>query len=101
MQVCHNDDRVWIEGIQLPDSCVQCASTYAGLAVMLAAAGEPTSYDDLACVSGFSFRLGIHRELCPSAAHPACGFMCYKLGYEAMPRKASIHHAFPGNPAIC
>ena len=98
MQLCHESDKVWIKGVHLPDTCQQCASTYAGLAVMLEAAGETSSYEDLACYSGFSFRLGVHQDLCPSAAHPACGYMCYKLGYQAMPRKASIYHAFPWQP---
>ena len=53
------------------------------------------SYDDLICYSGFAFRIGIHEQMCPSAGHPCCGFMCMDGAHRALPWRAKLFEAFP------
>jgi hypothetical protein len=96
MGVQQSASRVWIDGIQ-GFGPGECASSIHGCqARILAALGEPLSYDDLVVYSGFAFRVGVHNQLCPSAGHPCCGFMCLANGVRALPWRTRMFERWPG-----
>ena len=70
MEVKRANGRVWIEGIEGFSPGEYASSVQGCQARILQTLGEPLSYDDLICYSGFAFRVGIHEEMCPSAGHP-------------------------------
>jgi hypothetical protein len=57
--------------------------------------GEPLSYDDLICFGAFAFRIGVHEQMCPSAGHPCCGYVCIGNSHRALPWKTKIYESLP------
>jgi len=88
---------VWIEGVEGFSPAEYADSVHGSQARILQLLGEPLTYDDLICYSGFAFRVGVHREMCPSAGHPCCGFMCIENGVRALPWRSRTFEAFPGS----
>ena len=87
--------RVWIEGVE-GFSPSECASSPHGCqARILQTLAQRMGYEDLVCYSGFAFRLGVHEQMCPSAGHPHCGFMCMDGSNRALPWKTRLFESFP------
>lgn len=78
-----------------PDEYV--SSVHGAQARILQYLVESIDYDDLLCYSGFAFRLGIHDLLCPSAAHPSCGFPCIDNSRCAIPWKLKFFDSLAWN----
>ncbi len=89
--------KVWIEGVRGFDAGEYASSVHGSQARILQTLGEPLTYDDLICYSGFAFRLGVHAEFCPSAGHPCCGYVCVDASNRALPWKGTFFKAFPGS----
>ena len=99
MNVKRANGRVWIEGVEGFNTDQYASSVHGSQARILQTVGEPLSYDDLICYSGFAFRVGVHEQMCPSAGHPCCGFMCLDNGMRALPWKSRFFQAPPsGKP---
>jgi len=94
-KVTHTPELVQIEGIKGFGSCEYCSSVHGAEASILRAIGEALSYDELICYSSFAFKTGIHRDLCPSAGHPACGYSCLDSKMGSLPWKLKCFTAFP------
>lgn len=95
MSVKRTPDRVCIEGVKGFHAGEYASSVHGSQARILQALGEPLTYDDLVCYSGFAFRVGVHEQMCPSAGHPCCGFACVDNGVRALPWKIRLFEAFP------
>jgi len=95
MNVKRDENRVWIEGVEGFSSGEWASSIHGSYATILQAVNERLSYDDLVCLGGFAFRLGIHENMCPSAAHPACGYKCLDGAIRALPWRIDFHESFP------
>ncbi|MBN1434442.1 hypothetical protein JW921_06750 [Candidatus Fermentibacterales bacterium] len=94
-EVRREGGKVWLEGIS-GFSPADCASSVHGAqARMLRALGDPLSYEDLVCYGGFAFRVCVHERMCPSAAHPACGFDCIGSGLRAIPWRGKVFEIPP------
>jgi len=93
--VKRQDDRVWIEGVEGFSSGEYASSPHGCQARILEVLGESVTYDDLVCYSGFAFRVGTHEQMCPSAGHPCCGFMCMDGSNRALPWEVRLFEAFP------
>ncbi len=95
MKVKHVNGKVWIEGAE-GFTTDQCASSPHGCqARILQLLNEDISYDDLICYGGFAFRIGVHKQMCPSSGHPCCGFMCMEGSGRAIPWKIQFFESFP------
>ena len=88
-------DKVWIEGVKGFSAGEYASSPHGCQARILQTLGEQISYDDLVCYSGFAFRVGVHEQMCPSAGHPCCGFMCMKGSNRALPWKVRLFESLP------
>jgi hypothetical protein len=93
MNVKRENGRVWIEGIDGFSTSQYASSPHGYQARILESLGGRIGYDDLICYSGFAFRLGVHKQMCPSAAHPWCGFVCIEGAVRALPWKTQIFEA--------
>lgn len=99
MQVRHASGLTWVDGVRGFSPGEYASSVHGAQARILQALGEHLSYDDLIGYSGFAFRVGLHRAMCPSAGHPCCGFMCIENGIRALPWRTRLFEAFPwGKP---
>ena len=79
-------DRVWLEGIECYCLTEKQSSVHAMQSAIMEALGEPVQYDFLVGVSGLAFRTQVSKEgLCPSSAHPCCGYPCLSGADEALP----------------
>jgi len=87
--------KVWIEGVKGFSPGEYADSVHGCQARILEALGEPLTYDELVCCSGFAFRIGVHEQMCPSAGHPCCGYMCLDNAFRAMPWKMKPYESFP------
>jgi len=95
VKVKNENGIVWIEGVKGFNPGEYASSVHGAQARILQILEEPLSYDDLICYSGFAFRVGLHNEMCPSAAHPSCGFMCLGNGLRALPWEDKVFEAGP------
>lgn len=95
MNVIHDNNFVRIDGISGFNSCEYCSSVHGSEAVILQSLGSSLSYNDLICYSGFAFRVAVHEKMCPSAGHPACGYMCLENSTLALPRQTKCFESFP------
>ena len=95
MTVRKNDERVWIDGTAGFSPATYASSPHGCQARILQVLGEKTSYDDLVCYGGFAFRVGIHEQMCPSAGHPFCGFMCVEGSQRALPWRTRVFESAP------
>ncbi len=96
--VKREDGRVWLDGVK-GFSPGECASSVHGcMATIAATVGESITYDDLVCYGSFAFRVGLHEQMCPSAGHPCCGYMCVDGSVRALPWKGRVFEAFPWSP---
>lgn len=95
MQVKSTNERVWIEGVAGFNPGEYADSVHGCQARILETLGESLTYDDLICYSGFAFRVGAHEQMCPSAGHPCCGFVCLDNGVRALPWKVRLFEALP------
>ena len=95
MNVRQADGRSWIEGVAGFDSGAYASSVHGAQARILQALGETLSYDDLVCYGGFAFRASVHKDFCPSAGHPCCGFMCIEGSNRALPWQTTFYDSFP------
>jgi len=95
MDVKREDGRVWIDGVEGFSAGEYASSPHGCQARILQVLGEPLGYDDLACYSGFAFRIGVHEQMCPSGGHPCCGFMCIEGSSRALPWKVRLFESFP------
>lgn len=95
MNVKRTDGRTWIDGVKGFGPAEFASSVHGAQARILQAVGESLNYDDLICYSGFALRIGIHEQMCPSAGHPCCGYMCVANGFRALPWKTSIKESLP------
>jgi hypothetical protein len=84
MTVKRDNEKVWIDGVKGFDSGHYASSPHGCQATILSALGETLTYDDLVCYSAFAFRVGVHKEMCPSAGHPCCGYMCIGRSNDAL-----------------
>jgi len=98
MDVRRSDERVWIDGVQGFGPDEFASSVHGAQTRILQALGENMSYDDLVCYGAFAFRVQVsaNADMCPSAGHPCCGFMCVEGSNRAMPRRLHLFEAFPG-----
>lgn len=92
--VNRDEHRVWIEGVEGFSPGKYASSPHGCQARILQTLGEQISYDDLICHSGFAFRVGAHEQMCPSAGHPCCGFMCMAGSNRALPWKVRLFESF-------
>ncbi|MEX0777064.1 MAG: hypothetical protein WD042_15275 [Phycisphaeraceae bacterium] len=92
----HRDgEKVWIDGVQgfHPD---EFASSIHGVwARMGQAVGDGPSYEELICYGGLAFRVQVHEAMCPSAAHPCCGYQCFANSERGLPWKMQKFFDFP------
>jgi len=95
MTVRSDDQKVWIEGVEGFNAGEYASSVHGSQARILQTLGEQLSYDDLICYSGFAFRVEVHDEMCPSAGHPCCGFMCMDGSIRAFPWRTRIFESLP------
>ena len=95
MKVKRTDERVWIDGVQGFHAGEYASSVHGAQARILQLLGDPLSYDDLICYSGFAFRCGMHEKMCPSSGHPFCGFECIDNGVRALPWKFTLFEVLP------
>ena len=94
-RVCHEGDKVWIEGVE-GFCCDQYASSVHGSQTrMLQTLGESLTYEDLIGYSGFAFRVGWHEVGCPSAGHPCCGYRCIENSIRALPWQLKMYESSP------
>jgi hypothetical protein len=100
MEVKRGDGRVAIQGVKGcgPGDCA--SSIHGAQARILECLGEPLSYDDLVCYSGFAFRVQVHHQMCPSAGHPCCGFVCLENGLRALPWLLEVDSGRQENPSV-
>ena len=96
MEVKRANGKVWIEGAEGFSPAEYASSVHGCQARILQALGEPITYDDLVCHSGFAFRIGTHEEMCPSAGHPCCGYMCMEGSNRALPWNVRLFERPPG-----
>ena len=96
MPVEHTENLTAIQGIQGFDSGAYPSSPHGVQAVILNALDSPLTYDDLICYSAFAFRVSTHDQMCPSAAHPCCGFMCIEGSNRALPLHGKFFDSLPG-----
>lgn len=96
MTVTHTTERVWIDGVTGFNPAEYASSVHGTQARILQTIGEPLSYEDLICYSAFAFRVGVHEQMCPSAGHPCCGFMCLN-GFRALPWETKFFEASSAN----
>ncbi|MDD5706567.1 MAG: M56 family metallopeptidase [Kiritimatiellae bacterium] len=83
--------KVWIAGVKGFDPGEYVDSVHGSQARILQALGEPMTYADLICYSGFSFRIGVHNKMCPSGGHPWCGYECIDNGIRALPWRTKVY----------
>ena len=95
MKVKSLNNKVWIKDVEGFSPDEYASSPHGCQARILQALGEQMSYDDLICYSGFAFRVETHEQMCPSAGHPCCGFMCMDGSNRALPWQAQFFEAFP------
>ncbi len=86
---------VWIDGIKGFSPAEYASSPHGCQTRILQTLGEKISYDDLICWSGFAFRIEVHEQMCPSAGHPCCGFMCMEGSSNALPWRTSVYDSNP------
>lgn len=90
-----DDGKVWIEGVEGFHPGEFADSVHGCQARVLEAIGEPLTYADLICYSGFAFRVNVHEAMCPSGGHPCCGYMCLENGIRALPWRVRTFDSFP------
>jgi len=100
MKVERADGQVRIKDVKGFSAGEYASSVHGAQARILQALGEPLSYDDLICYSGFAFRVGAHEQMCPSAGHPWCGFTCIDNGVRALPWKIRVFEAAPSSKSV-
>jgi len=93
--VRHDDGKVWIDGAKGFSSGEYASSVHGSQARILQLLGEPLDYDDLICYGAFAFRANVHEEMCPSAGHPFCGYMCVANSVRALPWTTRLFEALP------
>ncbi len=99
MTVKRDNGKVWIDGVQGFHPGEFASSMHGVWARMGQAIGEGPSYDELICYGGLAFRVQVHEAMCPSAAHPCCGYKCFANSERALPWKMQTFFAFPwGKP---
>jgi hypothetical protein len=74
-----------IVGVEGFSPAEYASSVHGSQARILEIIGEPLSYDDLICYGGFAFRAAVSERMCPSAAHPCCGYQCVEGSSRAIP----------------
>jgi hypothetical protein len=89
------DGRVWIDGIKGFHPGEYASSIHGCEAVVAEFLGSSLSYDDLVGYDGFVFRIGLHKEMCPSAGHPCCGYMCIGRSVRMMPWRTTLFESAP------
>ena len=94
-EVKREDGKVWIEGVKGFSPADYADSVHGCQARILQVVGESLSYEDLVCYSGFAFRVGVNEDMCPSAGHPCCGFVCLDNGFRALPWKVKLYESMP------
>lgn len=95
----HTDGgRVWID-VPGYDPGQMASSVHGAQARILQTIGEPLTYEQLVCYGGLAFRVQVHKTLCPSAAHPCCGYMCIENSNRALPWKTRFYGALPDQEA--
>lgn len=95
MDTKQSSERVSIDGVRGFNAAEYASSIHGAQARILQTLNEPLTYDDLICYSGFAFRIQAQKEMCPSARHPAPGFMCMDNGNRALPWET---RSFDGRP---
>lgn len=88
-------ERVWIEGVRGFHPGEYASSVHGCAAVVAEFLGSSLSYDDLVGYDGFVFRTGVHKEMCPSAGHPCCGYPCVGRSAGMLPWRARVFEAAP------
>jgi len=95
--VHRNGGRVWLEGVKGWSPAEKHSSVHAAQEAIMQAVGEKVAYDCLVGVSGLAFRLQVSKSgLCPSSAHPFCGWRCVARSTESVPWHVQV---FELNPA--
>lgn len=95
MTVQRDGEKVVIEGVKVFDTGRHGSSVHGAQDAILRTLGEPLSYDDLICYGGLAFRVQVHEAMCPSAAHPCCGFECVQQSNRALPWRTTLFERFP------
>ncbi len=94
MSVQQSAERVWLD-VPGFHAAEYASSVHGAQARILETLGIPPTYDDLICYGAFAFRVQAHEEMCPSAGHPAPGFMCIENSNRALPWREQSYFAFP------
>lgn len=92
-RVQRHDGKVWLANVRGIHPGTHGSSVHGCQAVLAEVVGEAITYQQLICYTGLAFRLGVHKELCPSAGHPACGYEC--VWTEAVPWKTVVFKSTP------
>jgi hypothetical protein len=94
--VVDNEDAVEkIQGVKGFSPAEYASSVHGSQARILELLGEDITYDDLICLGGFAFRIGISKRMCPSAAHPCCGYVCLEGSNRAIPWHMDSYETLP------
>lgn len=92
LKVNHEDDRVWLEGIEGFGFEDYGSSVHGAQAKILEALGTPLSYEYLLGISGLAFRMQVFKDaLCPSSPHSCCGYMCVSRSTTSNPWNIKIY----------
>ena len=91
LKVNHEDDRVWLEGIEGFGFEDYGSSVHGAQATILEALGTPLSYEYLLGISGLAFRMQVFKDaLCPSSPHSCCGYNCISRSTKTSPWELKI-----------
>lgn len=74
------------------------SSVHGCQARVLQALGEELTYEQLIAYGGLAFRAQVHVAMCPSAAHPCCGYDCTANSNRALPYLRRVFTRFPWGP---
>lgn len=74
------------------------SSVHGCQARVLEALGEDRTYRQLICYGGLAFRAQVHVAMCPSAAHPCCGYDCTSNSNRSIPYRCRVFTRFPWGP---
>jgi hypothetical protein len=100
MGIQRTAERTWIENVPGFSPAEYASSGHGAQARILQTIGEPLTYEDLICFGAFAFRANVHRQFCPSAGHPCCGYMCIEGSNRAVPWHCQTFFAAPWSAPI-
>jgi len=96
LKVHHENDKVWLEGIEGFSFEEYTSSVHGAQATILEALSTPVSYEYLLGISGLAFRMQVFKDaLCPSSPHSCCGYRCISRSAKSIPWDLKIFEVKP------